>query len=82
MKMASKTISITEEIYNRLVKLKDENESFSQLFKRMIEVYHQNLKDCYGAWKISDEDYSTIWEDLTNRKGRKWQHNQKMETNT
>ncbi len=80
--MTSKTISITEEIYNRLKKLKDENESFSQLFQRMLEVYHQNLKDCFGAWEISDEDYSTIWEDITHRKGRKWEHNQKMETNS
>ncbi|MHA1856200.1 MAG: antitoxin VapB family protein [Promethearchaeota archaeon] len=78
--MASKTISITEEVYNRLVKLKDKNESFSQLFQRMLDVYHQNLKDCFGIWNISDEDYSTVWEDITYRKGRKWKHNQKMET--
>ncbi|MHA2001856.1 MAG: antitoxin VapB family protein [Promethearchaeota archaeon] len=80
--MTSKTISITAEVYNRLVKLKDEKESFSQLFQRMLEVYNQNLKDCYGAWKISDEDYSIIWEDITHRRGRKWQHNQNMETNS
>ena len=80
MIMTSKTISITEEIYNRLKKLKDEKESFSQLFQRMIEVYHHNLTDCYGAWEISDEDYSKIWEDITHRKGRKWQHNQIMES--
>ena len=82
MKMASKTISITEEIYNRLVNLKDEKESFSQLFNRMLEVYHQNLTECFGAWEISDEDYSEIWEDLTHRKGRKWQRNQTTGTNS
>ena len=82
MIMTSKTISITEEIYNRLKKLKDENESFSQLFHRMLEVYQHNLKDCFGAWEISDDDYATIWKDITQRKGRKWQHNQQMVPNS
>ena len=42
-KMASKTISTMEQIHNRRLKLKEENESFSQLFQRMLEIYQQNL---------------------------------------
>ena len=72
--MTSKTISITEEIYNRLVALKDEKESFSQLFHRMIELYQKNLKDCFGAWKMSENDYKAIWDDIADRSGRKWSH--------
>ncbi len=72
--VASKTISITEEIYRRLSTLKDKNESFSQLFQRMIDLYQKNLEDCFGAWKMSDKDYESIWGPISHRSGRKWVH--------
>ena len=77
--MTSKTISITEEIYDRLNTLKVENESFSQLFQRMIDLYQTNLTECFGAWKISSEDYESLWKDITLRPGRKWIHNTDLE---
>ncbi|MHA1672436.1 MAG: antitoxin VapB family protein [Promethearchaeota archaeon] len=77
--MASKTISITEEIYDRLNALKIKSESFSQLFQRMIDLYQKNLTECFGAWKISSEDYETIWEDITQRSGRKWMRTVNLE---
>ena len=77
--MASKTISITEEIYNRLSTLKDKHESFSQLFQRMIDLYQKNLDECFGAWDMSEEDYNLIWKDISNRSGRKWVHSLELE---
>ncbi|MBD3194069.1 MAG: hypothetical protein GF317_03375, partial [Candidatus Lokiarchaeota archaeon] len=35
--MASKNISITEEVYNKLIRIKREDESFSELFLRLIK---------------------------------------------
>ena len=35
--MAVKTLTIKEEVYKKLVKLKRENESFSNLIERLIE---------------------------------------------
>jgi len=35
--MAVKTLTIKEEVYKKLVKLKRENESFSKLIERLIE---------------------------------------------
>ncbi len=72
--MASKTISITEEIYNRLITLKGKNESFSQLFNRMISLYQKNLNESFGAWEMSEEEYIEIWGNIANRPGRKWTH--------
>lgn len=72
--MASKTISITEEIYEKLVKIKSESESFSQLFQRMLELYNSNIDECFGAWKLSESEFNQIWKDIYNRSGRKWDH--------
>ena len=72
--MASKTISITEEIYNQLSNLKDKDESFTQLFCRMINLYQKNLEESFGAWNLSNEDFSEIWGDITERPGRKFSH--------
>ncbi len=32
-----KTITIREQVYNKLLQVKKENESFSQLFERLVE---------------------------------------------
>ena len=45
--MATKTISITEEAYERLANQKRENESFSMVINRKFKKY--NLLDMAGA---------------------------------
>ncbi|MHA1683049.1 MAG: antitoxin VapB family protein [Promethearchaeota archaeon] len=69
--MTSKTISVTEEVYNTLMKYKDENESFSEFFKRLIEIRHQNMEKTFGSWNLSpdEEEYFT---DIGKRDGRRW----------
>lgn len=72
--MASKTISITEEIYEKLVKIKNKKESFSQLFHRMLELYNSNIDECFGEWDLSESEFNHIWKDIYQRSGRKWDH--------
>ena len=72
--MASKTISITDEIYEELQQIKQKNESFSQLFARMIEMHKQQIETSFGAWNLTDNDVNEFWGILKTRPGRKWHH--------
>ena len=70
--MTSKNISITEEVYQKLLKLKGENESFSELLLRLINIQKKSFEKSFGAWKLSDIEKKEIWGDITTRKGRGW----------
>jgi len=69
--MTSKNISITEEVYQKLMKIKRENESFSELFLRLLKIQRINIKRIFGAWNLSEEEESEIWKDISNRTGPK-----------
>lgn len=70
--MASKTISVTEDVYERLVRVKRDNESFSQFFTRLLDQQRENLKRMFGAWDLSPEEREEIWGDIGTRPGRSW----------
>jgi predicted CopG family antitoxin len=70
--MTSKNISITEDVYNKLLKIKRENESFSELFLRLLKVQKNALEKSFGTWDLSKEEEKEIWADLTSRTGRRW----------
>jgi len=70
--MTSKNISITEEVYNKLMKIKRENESFSELFLRLLSVQKISFEKTFGAWNLNEKESKEIWGDITNRSGRKW----------
>jgi len=70
--MTSKNISITEEVYNKLMKIKRENESFSELFLRLLRVQKINFEKTFGAWNLNEKESKEIWGDIANRPGRKW----------
>ena len=70
--MTSKNISITEEVYNKLMKIKRVNESFSELFLRLLKVQKTNFEKSFGVWDLSEEESKEIWSDISNRSGRKW----------
>jgi predicted CopG family antitoxin len=70
--MTSKNISITEDVYNKLLKVKRDDESFSELFLRLLKVQSTKLKNCFGAWNLSEQERKDIWSDITIRPGRDW----------
>ena len=70
--MTSKNISITEEVYKKLMKIKRENESFSELFLRLLRIQKVNREKTFGAWNLSKEEKAEIWNDISNRSGRSW----------
>lgn len=70
--MTSKNISITEEVYNKLMKIKQKNESFSELFLRLLNIQKINLEKSFGAWNLNEKESKEIWGDITNRPSRKW----------
>jgi len=61
-----KKITITEEAYKMLAKEKKENESFSEVIKRLIKD-RGRLSDSFGAWKMSDAEAREIFSNLRRR---------------
>ena len=79
--MTSKNINITEEVYNKLMKIKRENESFSELFLRLLRVQKINFEKSFGAWNLNEEESKEIWGDITNRSGCKKKFGDMLEIN-
>ena len=53
--MVVKTITVTEEAYNSIARLKKTDESFSELFKRVGGV-HSTAREIFGIMKLSPEE--------------------------
>ena len=70
--MTSKNISITEDVYNKLLKIKREDESFSELFLRLLKIQKNTLEKSFGAWDLSEEEEKEIWIGISTRYGRNW----------
>jgi len=54
-RLASKNISITEDVYDLLSKMKLEDESFSDTITRLVKGGGK-LSDCAGLWSDMDEE--------------------------
>ena len=62
--MASKTLSVTENVYHLLAREKFNGESFSEVIKRLVKT-RGKVSDCAGLWKdLSDEDLKEIKEQI------------------
>lgn len=67
--MATKTISITDEVYGRLIALKGPEESFSDELRRLTER-EGKISDCLGSWSdLSKKTMKDIRESI--KKGRR-----------
>ncbi len=63
--MASKTITITEDVYQLLKLLKKQDESFSELLRRLaMQINGQKLEAFFGLWDINDQEYKEIQEKI------------------
>jgi len=70
--MVSKNISITKDVYEKLVRVKKENESFSELFIRLLSIQRTALENIFGTWNLTDEEMTDIWGDIVTQPSRKW----------
>lgn len=70
--MTSKNISITEDVYNKLLKIKRDNESFSELFLRLLKIQKNTLEKSFGAWSLSEVEKKEIWAGISTRNARVW----------
>jgi predicted CopG family antitoxin len=61
--VATKTISITDEAYKALLREKKRGESFTETILR-ITAKSGKLADCYGAWKMTDEEEASVRNEL------------------
>ena len=66
--MGFKTITIKDEVYRDLLKLKRKDESFTELFKRLTEREKLDLTRFAGAWKMSDDEWKKIERVLKERR--------------
>ena len=53
--MGTKTISIRDDVYTLLKNLKREEESFSDIIKKLVKKRKSNLSDFFGGLKDSKE---------------------------
>ena len=53
--MGTKTISITHEAYEALVREKVNKESFTETILRITKKSGK-IADCFGAWKMTDKE--------------------------
>lgn len=60
--MGSKTITIREDVYERLSRIK-EDKSFSELLEELVEERDVDLKKSFGAWKGDKEDLKSTIEE-------------------
>lgn len=71
MTMASKTISVTEDVYNDLMRAKGKEESFSEFFTRILQIQRKSLDESFNAWKLTSDEL-VCFNDVQNRKERRW----------
>ncbi|NYZ73886.1 antitoxin [Candidatus Micrarchaeota archaeon] len=58
--MTSRNINIEISIYERLRKLRREDESFSEVLERLMAISGKNLSGSFGVLKNEPLDYSEI----------------------
>ena len=58
--MTSKTISVSEDVYELLKKMKLKGESFTETIRRLVR--RRRLADCAGLWSdASEEEMEAYW---------------------
>ena len=55
-----------ESVYEKLAHVKKSNESFSELFSRLLEKGKPPLEEFYGAWNVRPEEEKKILHAMKN----------------
>ncbi len=66
--MSFKTITIKDRVYEELIKIKGEDESFSDLFEKMVRKEKPDLSRFYGVWKMNDREWKKIEKAIKERR--------------
>ena len=67
--MTSKNISLREDVYELLSKIKLKGESFSDTIKRLSK--RRSLADCAGLWSdVPEEEMEAFWESINELRRR------------
>jgi predicted CopG family antitoxin len=70
-----KTITIKDNVYKKLIAHKGKNESFSDLFERLIEGNYLNGIDALKKWKgaivFDKDDKDIILKDIASNRGER-----------
>ena len=78
--MTQKTVSLSEEAYEKLKRVKKDGESFSQVILRLIDrKTNLNILDFAGAFEESSEEWETIEKEIYKRRKEKPRVNILME---
>ncbi|RDE15578.1 MAG: hypothetical protein C4K48_03700 [Candidatus Thorarchaeota archaeon] len=70
--MGYKNISINEDVYRRLRKAKRDNESFSEVIRRLLGP-DDDILDLFGTISMSDEEKEELLKDIDKMSGA-WKH--------
>lgn len=67
--MTSRHISVTDDVYELLSKMKLKNESFSETIRRLAK--RRDLLDCAGAWSdVAEEEMKALEGELSDLRGK------------
>ncbi|MBU7024734.1 MAG: antitoxin [Theionarchaea archaeon] len=61
--MRTRTISITEDVYDMLATEREDNESFSDVISRLIKR-RPKLSDSFGKWEMTDKEIEEFKSEL------------------
>ncbi len=67
--MTSKTVSVSEDAYELLKKMKLKGESFTETIRRLAK--RRRLADCAGLWSdVSEEEMEDYWGSIADLRRR------------
>jgi predicted CopG family antitoxin len=68
--MSSINISITEDVYEMLKRLKKKDESFSEIIRSLVK--QKDISRCYGLWKGDEKNIQIIKEEAARARKQRW----------
>jgi len=70
MGMSSVNISITEEVYGLLKSLKQEDQSFSDIIRNLVQ--ENDISRCYGILRGREKELQQVEDEAARARKQKW----------